>query len=216
MVKSIQDTIQFSLSAEETVINNTVRINATIVGMIDPDLSEQTLRDSIKGIMQNFIETEWQFANTQRTSHASGREQITLTATARVPESENYALDRRREAAAQDINGMRITAAHADTSPTAAQIEATQRKLRVAILQKAKEELKVINEALGEKYRIGDVNFDSVFDSSASNMPRGGMAMAASSAPKVNYGSGFDSANDSIGNAVKLTMHAAVQLRISR
>lgn len=81
----IQDTIEFTLSAEETVVNKTVRINATIVGMIATDTTEQSLREQIFKVMRKFIDTDWQFSNMVRTGHVSSMEQLQLTATARVP-----------------------------------------------------------------------------------------------------------------------------------
>ena len=214
--RHIQDTIEFTLSAEETVVNKTVRINATIVGMISSETSEQTLRDAIFKVMRKFIDTDWQFSNMIRAGHQSSMEQLTLTATARVPESENYALDRRREEAGRDLEGMNIVAAQADTSPTATQIEETQRKLRVALITKAKNELRVLNEATGDTYRLGAVTYGQGFDTMASNRPQMSQSMVMAGSAKTQYGSGFDASDDGIGNAVKLTMQATVELRISR
>ena len=98
-----------------------------------------------------------------RTSHPSGMEQINLTATARVPESENYALDRRKDEASRD--GLRIHSVQADTEPTMEQKEATESRLRQKLLQKAQAELATINATMGKgavdkTYRIGKVIFD--------------------------------------------------------
>lgn len=214
MSKRVQDTVNLTLSAEEVVVNNTVKVIATVVGMIPDDMDEKKLRDSIRSLVKKFIETDWQFSNITRSSHASGKEQITLVATARIPEKENYALDRRREEAARGHDLMRITAASTDTTPTTGQIEETQRKLRVAILKKAQDELKLINETLGDEYRIGDVSFSSDFSSLASNTRAA--SAAALGGTKVAYGSSFDTADDTLGNAVKLIMQATVEYRIGR
>ena len=214
MAKTTQDTIEFTLTAEETVVNSTVRIEANIDGMIAQDMAEQNLREVIRTIMRRFIETDWQFSNMLRSSHKSGMEQVSLTATARVPESENYALDRRREEAARDHDWVKITAAQANTSPTAAQIAETQSKLRVTLVKKAQEECTVLSKATGDHYRLGSVLYGPVFDST-SNIRASSMGVTAGSA-KTSYGSGFDTDDDSIGNAVKLTMQATIQLRISR
>lgn len=214
MSKKVQDTIRLTLSAEEVVVNDTVKVIATIVGMIPDDMDEKKLRDSVRSLVKKFIDTDWQFSNMVRSSHASGKEQITLVATTRVAEKENYALDRRREDASRDHDLMRITTASTDTAPTNGQIEETQRKLRVAIFKKAQNELQLINEALDAEYRLGDVSFSAGFESSASNI------RAASASPlggsKVAYGSSFDAVDDTLGNAVKLTMQAAIEYRIGR
>jgi hypothetical protein len=206
------DSIRFMLSAEEVVVNTTVKIVATVAVDVPPDMTEQMLRDSIRDVMQKFISSaNWQLSGMTRTSTAGGMEQVSLTASTRVPEAENYKLDQRRQAASQV--GLRITAASTDIAPTLQQIDETQSKLRQQLLKRALAELAMINATVQGSYRLGKVDFDPMMTPSTSNMPRGGgmMAMAA-------YGSGFsaDAAGDGmsdIGNAVKLTMQASVQLR---
>jgi hypothetical protein len=207
----IQDTIQFDLSAEEIVVNDTVKIIAAIIGMIPDDIDEKKLRDSIRALMRKFIETDWQFSNMVRSSDPAGKERITLTATARIPEKENYALERRRDDASRGHELMRITMVTTDTTPTANQIEATQSKLRLAILKKAQSELALINKAIDQQYRIGDVRFNAGVESALANR----QAHTALASAKTPYGAGFAGDDESIGNAVKLTMHAVIQLRIS-
>lgn len=212
----IQDTITFTLTAEETVVNNTVKIEARIVGMISQDTTEPTLRESIRTVTKKFIETDWQFSNMNRSAHPSGQEQIMLTATARVPELENYRLSQRADEASRGTDLPRIIEATADTSPTSAQIDETTRKLRVAILKKAQDELRVLSEASSDKYRLGALSFGQVYDST-SNTRQSTQSMAVmAGAAKTAYGSGFAGTEDSIGNAVKLTMGATVELRIGR
>ena len=75
---------------EQVVTNDTVRVTAHLVGMIPDDTSEQEMRESIRTMMRRFIDTDWQFSNLIRKAHPSGREEISLTATSRVSEKENY------------------------------------------------------------------------------------------------------------------------------
>jgi len=211
-IQPVQDTIQFVLSAEETVTNDTVKVVASIVALVTHDMTEQKLKDSIRQLTQRFIKAEWNFSNMTRSNHAAGLEQITLTATARVPESENYGLDRRRVEASV-IEGMTIASHNTDTSPTTAQIEQAQSKLRLTILRKAEAERQTISDTLAAIYRLGSVSFNEGHGTQ-SNLRGGMVAMSASA-----YGSGFgndDADEDAIGNAVKLVMQATVQLRISR
>ena len=93
-----------------------------------------------------------------RNSHRSGMEEITLTATSRVTESENYALDRR----SRDVSteGLTINSVSVDTSPPATMIEEAESALRLMLLTKATKQLVAINEHLDSaKYRLGDVEF---------------------------------------------------------
>lgn len=207
---AIQDSIQFDLYAEEVVVNTTVKVIANLATLLSPDTSEDQHKENIREVMQSFIRSDWQFSGITRSTHASGREQMTLTATARVPESENYALDRRREQASRD--GLRIASVSTDTSPTQEQMEETQSKLRLRLLQKARTELQKINNALDQDYRLAEVVFDPV-DESAANV--------RTARPSAMYGAGFAAAEASaaagpLGNAVKLTMQARVTLRIKR
>ena len=127
------DSIKFSLQAEQVVVNTTVKIIANVVAMVTPDLVEARLNDSIREVMQKFINADWQFSGMIRNPHAAGLEQINVTATARVPESENYALDQRRQRASRE--GLSIAQVSTDTSPTSAQIEDTQSELRHQLLR---------------------------------------------------------------------------------
>jgi hypothetical protein len=209
MAKPIQDTIQFVLSSEEVVVNTTVKINASMVAIVTTDMTEQRLKEAIRDVVKKFIPTaDWQFSGMSRTSHASGMEQVTLNATARIPEADNYALDRRSKEAS--VDGISIHTVATDNSPTAGQIETTQRKLRLELLEKAQQEADAINEATGMDYRLGEVIFDP--ESASTANVRNNRMMASAT-----YGAGFDQplggGGGDIGNAVKLTMLARVILR---
>ena len=200
------DSLRFMLSAEEVVVNTTVKVIAMISATISRETPEQTLKDSLRDMMKRFIDTEWQFSGMARASSTSGMEDVRVTATARVPESENYGLDRRREEASRE--GMRIYSHQTDTSPTIEQRLEAQSKLRQTLLSMAMDEAATLGNLLSVQYRLGKVVFT---DPGAAIEPKGGarMAMAAASA---SYGSGFNEAGD-IGNAVKLAMTASVILR---
>ena len=204
-----QDSIGFILTAEQVVNNETVKIVANVVAMVLPALTEPKLKESLRELMRNFIPVaDWQFAGMTRSSHASGLEQVTLSASARVPESENYALDRRREAASTD--GLRINSTSTDTSPSKTQMDATYSSLRLELISMAQTEMTAINAALGGGYRISKLNFDPLSDMQPTK--RNMMMSGATS-----YGSGFASevagGGGDIGNAVKVSMQAEVVLR---
>jgi hypothetical protein len=209
---TIQDSIQFNLTAEEVVVNNTVKVTAHVTALMTQDQTEAGLRDNINTMMQRFIKADWQFANMTRSRQRTGVEEVNLTATARVPESENYNLDGR----ARDVSreGLQLHSLSTDTQPTIQQIEEAQSKLRRILLVKAGKEQDAINTTLQANYRLGEVVFDPPYDEN----PR--VARAAFSA--ANYGSGFAAeppgggAPGPIGNAVKLGMAARVTLRIKR
>lgn len=219
ILQPIQDTIEFSLVAEETVVNNTVKLSATVSSIVTPDMTESKLKDGIREMMKKIVsETKgddgkkpvnWQFSNMTRTP-VSGMEQIVLTATTRVHESDNHSLDKRRQEVSQE--GMTITQIAADTTPPMHMIEATESNLRLKLLTKAQAELEKINKCLvgveDTQYRLGSVQFENANDYAASNSPRGG---AMKTAYAASYGSGF-SEDNTLGNAVKLSMRATITL----
>jgi hypothetical protein len=214
----IQDTIEFSLIAEQTVVNTTVKITATIAGIITPNVAEDALRENIRSIMKKFIDTAvWQISGIIRSKDDSGMEKIRLSATTRVSETENYALEERAEAAS--VKGMKISSVAVDTAPPTSMIEETESSLRITLLAKAVGECAHINGAvsddhskLGDDYRLGEVVFsrDANSTSNLSNSSHRNVSQMAM--VSASYGSGFDEAG-TLGNAVKLTMYAAIVLR---
>ena len=216
----VQDTIEFPLTAEYTIVNTTIKITAQISGMITPDVTEEALRDSIRDMLKRFVDTTqyadtvWQISNTNRSKHASGMEQISLSATVRVPESEHYALEER--AAAVSVKGMTIARADVDTTPSQAMMDDAESKLRVILLKKASDELKLINKALDTSYRLGSVVFSENPTNNFSNSK--GVTMAAMSPFNIERhysGNGDAGGSAPLGNAVKLTMYGLVELRQS-
>ena len=49
-----QDSIQFTLTAEEVVVNTTVKITAAIVAMVTSARTEQKLKDDIREVARGF------------------------------------------------------------------------------------------------------------------------------------------------------------------
>jgi hypothetical protein len=211
MAKQTDDTIKLRLSAEETVINDTVKIVANISGMVTRDRTEPQLREAIRAMLNRFIKAQWQFAGVSRTVHESGFEQISLIASARVPESENRALDKRRLEASTE--GLTISRVVPDISFPPSLIKSTEQKLRLAIIAEAIAEARTLGEALGRAYRIKRINyFDGIDEANYSNSNRMS-SMSAGATMKTSYGSGFSGGtDDAIGNAQKLTLAATITL----
>jgi hypothetical protein len=210
MSSPVQDVITFNLSADTIVTNNTVKVTASISGIITTDSTDIKLKEKLTTMMNKFIPGAiWQFSNMTRTSHASGMEELSLNAITRINETENYSLDRRSREASND--GMRITNINVDTTPPTTMVENAENDLRLIILDKAESQRKIINERLGRNYRLGSIIFQSAVDTSFSNR-QGSKVMASAT---MSYGSGFNEIdNDVVGNAVKLTMNAGISLNI--
>lgn len=212
---TIQDNIDFVLSAESTLVNDTVKLIANISATIIPPGTQETLITDIRAMMQRLItDAKWNFSGMIRGQESSGLEKITLQASARVSETENHSLDDRiREVSRK---GMTIESIDADTTPPAEMIEKYESDLRVSLLKKAKDELGTINKAMGTNYRLGVITFQQVQNNHASNYA----TMSSKVAQAASYGSGFSadmpggSAPETLGNAVKLMMKANVSLRM--
>lgn len=205
----IQDTIEFSLVAERTVTNDTVKLTASMSCTVMPGVTEDTLKTNIRGVLTNFIpNVEWQLSGLTRSSDPSGVEKLALTATVRVHESEYYALDERSRNAS--VSGVRITHVNADTSPPPKMVEEAEGALRLMLLQKAGKQQYDINQQLNANYRLGNVEFGNGVDSI--NNRHGQMLLAASTYSHSGGGPVGGAAAEVIGNTVKLTMSAMVTL----
>jgi hypothetical protein len=205
------DFIKFTIAAEDTVVNDTVKIVANITAMVGSESPEKkTLKDSIREMMDRFIgNVKWQFSGMVSSSHESGLEQVILVASARVPESENRDLDNRRKEVS--TRGLSINRVTPDLSFPASLVEQTEQKLRLEIIRKARAECILVSAAMDRPYRIRKIDYSAEIELPAFSNSR----MSASSASiKTSYGSGFNDASqdDTLGNAQKFTMTAIVTL----
>lgn len=211
-ISRVQDTIEFTLSAEDVLVNHTIKVSATVVAMVPEGADETTLRANIAKMMDNFIQgASWQFSNMRRSRDSSGWERITLDAMTRVEETEHRDLEGRADAASQKKDALNITKVHVDTAPSTRMIRDAEKALRISLIKDATKNLDEINEATSGGYRIGSITFHA---SNAHNVPVGAtMAMASSG---HSYGSGFSSSDPSsggLGNAMKLELTATVEFR---
>lgn len=207
-----QDTIHLSLTAEQTVVNETIKVIAQIAALVQPTQSDAELRAEIRETMKKLIaDAEWQFSNLARGTDASGVERVTLTATTRVSEEENSNLDNRAREASRP--GLTITNVRVDTSIPQNMLDKARQDLRLDLLAKAQDEVAKINEVMGkdpvsfQQFRVSQVEFDTGA-ADISNVRVKGLAMASAT---TSYGSGFG--EDSVlGNAQKITMTASLVL----
>ena len=205
----IQDVIEFQLVAEETVVNDTVKITANLAGLVPLALTETELKDQLRDMMRRFIsDATWQFSGLERRSHASGREEFALLATTRVSESENHGLDQRaRDAAKADV---RIASVSVDTAPPQVMVEDCEARLRISLLRKALEQRELINSVAGDPpFRLHHLSYHTAAADLSRLTASNTRAIATMSAQS--YGSGMDDEGN-LGNALKLAMRATVKL----
>jgi hypothetical protein len=209
----LQDSIQLTLTDEFTVINDTVKVVATVQALVQPNETDAALRGNIRETLRKLIDTDkWQISNLQRTADASGVERVSLTASTRVSESENSNLDNRAREASRP--GLNISNVSVDTTTPRAKVEEAERSLRLALLEKARieaDEMNAVMGFIGQGYRVHQVSYSnngSGNDYSNGMRSKGVMAMAATA---TSYGSGFGD-DDVLGNAQKLSMTAQIVL----
>lgn len=157
-MENLQDTIEFELTAEETVVNDTVKVIAQVDAIITTDESDDTLYSRIRSTLMQFIPSaKWQFSNISRSNDTAGVERLTLVASARIPETENRNLrERSREASRK---GLSISSYRVDEQIPASMVDAVSKKLRLKILELANAELEDVREAMGDDtWRIYSVN----------------------------------------------------------
>lgn len=206
----IQDTISLDLAAEKTVVNDTIKVIATISALIRPDQTDTTLRADIRAMMKKLIETaEWQFSNLERSTDPSGVERVQITASARVSETENANLEGR----ARDVSspGLTVASVQVDTTIPQRMLDEAEQALRMDLLAKINVELGKINEVMKDDklqpYRVYQVKFQRSSTDLSNAFTKGGRGATMLAA--TSYGSGFDE-DGVLGNAQKITMHASI------
>lgn len=203
----ILDTIDFTLRAEHVIVNRTVKLVANVVTLVAGETSEDMWRADLRAMMKRVVDADWQFSNMARGTDSSGFERVTLTASVRVPEAENYDLDGRAKLASR--KGANITSITADTTVPLSMIEEAESELRVALIGRAQQELAEMRTALGDgTYRLHKLAFGPL----QGQMP-GARAASTRVFSKEAYGTGFsdDEGGDALGNASKLSMQVVVQ-----
>lgn len=211
----IQDFLNFNLRADTVVVSDTVKVSVTVNTISSDDKSEDSLRSEIKAALVRLIPSaDWKFSNVFRAEDASGYERVTLTATARVSEKENFKLDDRAKRAS--VQGLTLTSVSVDSTVPAHMLEKAERELRLEILKKAQAELKDVTEATSRNYRINNIQYHNQGDPYARKM-----AMATSnytSNGPMGGGGGVGSADDddgSLSNAQKVSMTATVTFAVA-
>lgn len=209
MAKQLQDSVTFTVSAQQTVTNDTVRIIADIACTVLPGKTETETKAQIHSVLRDFIPTaKWQQSGLSRSRDNTGVEKLSLTATTRVSETEYYSLDERADRAS--VPGVKIARPiRIDIAPPDSMIEKAQGELRMALLDKILKQRDQIEERLG-KYRLGNIEF---YDDSSTQQSNTRQAQMASSFSNASTYSGGGVADDIIGNTQRMTMHASVTLR---
>ena len=205
----VNDTINFQLRDDKTVTSDTVKVIVVINALVEGETTEAQLRIDIKKSLLAFIDAEWQISGIDRAADTSGYEKVTLRATARVNERENYNLENR----ARDVSrkGLQFTNVQIDSTIPNHLLDAAEKELRSKLLGLAVEEAKALSQVAGREYRVQTINYQNdgapVYRKSP---PGAGVAMAAMS--NATYGGFGDADDESLSNTQKISLSANIVL----
>ena len=208
-----QDTVNFVLRADKVVTNDTVKVIVTVDTLSAQQTTEKELRTEIRQVLGKFIPgAEWAFDSQTRTNDTSGYERVTLRATTRINETENYKLqDRANESSRQ---GLRLSNVEVDSSIPMPMLEKAEKELRATLVKKALDEAKEMAELTGRDYRLGIVNINNASDPYSR---KAGMANTrAYAVASASMGGGASDAADEegLGNSQRLELTANIELRV--
>jgi hypothetical protein len=204
--------LSFQLSADTVVVNDTVRLNVSVVAMISKDQPDDAVKADIKAMMKALVDTDWSFSNMVRAMDQSGLERLTVSATARVPEAENVRLDERARAVSRE--GLRIVSISPDTSVPKRMVQEAESKLRVELMKRAHDEAQLLSrEAPPKGRRVEGDGWATVWVVHEVDFHRADHHDLSSKSVTAQAGMAYGHASETIGNAERLSMTASVALR---
>lgn len=175
------DTLTFTLTEEQIITNNTVKIVVSIHALKASNTTETELKSEIKQTVRSFIDTpDWQFSPPQRETQPTGNETITLIASVRVSESENYSLKERADRVSRP--GLTLSGPAVDNTNPNDLIQATGRELRMSILRRAMDEAIVMSEQCPSLV-LHNIQFGSIASDRATPPPSARPAEGAFAPP---------------------------------
>jgi hypothetical protein len=196
-------TVEFEISEDKVVTNDTVKVSVTVSAMIDGStITNENLASAVKAILNKFIEGDWAFSNPTR-QFDTGIEKATYAAHIRIPADQNYDLNSR--ASAQNAKGIQITNIVPDVSIPIYQTRKAESELRATILKRAQEEAAILSDVYKGQLTIGSIVFgEQAAPYSNAKSLRAGSAYAASAS--------FGDESPAIGNSERIAMSATVKL----
>lgn len=221
--EKVQDDITIILKAQKTIVHETVRINVGISAQVASNTSETDFRSQIHSTLRDFIDTEWKIQSIQRHKGSSNFEQVTVQATARVPEKENYQLSER--ATQLSCIGFELINPTVDYSLTFDEIQSVNRGLRLSLFNQALQECDAYNEAQIESggyqhgnYRVASSRFDADYNADynagrVSINPINAMMMATNASPMPKGGSVYQ--EETVGGAFDCAGEGTQDLNVS-
>lgn len=202
------DTLRFKLFAQKVIVQEDARITVEVHSLVSTSNSDRkALEQKIRDALNNFIKADWAFSTIKRGGEAVGYERVTLNASTRIPVSEVYNLEERARQASTE--GLSLKLPQINYSIPSARVTETVHELRMQIIEDAKRQIEVIDQATGRSWRIGDIGFG--LQDSRSEMRTGKGAYRASDDAIADLFSESDEAG--MTSAERISLVADVTLR---
>jgi hypothetical protein len=152
------DTLRFKLFAQKVIVQEDARITVEVHSLVSTSNTDRkALEQKIRDALDDFIKADWAFSTIKRGGEAVGYERVTLNASTRIPVSEVYNLEERARQASTE--GLSLKDPQINYSIPSARVTQTVQELRMQIVNDAKGQIEVLNQATGRSWRIGDIGF---------------------------------------------------------
>lgn len=154
------DSLRYRVIAQRTLSQETVSVTINVTLLVSANQTNQaTLQRLVRDALTHFIpKSEWVFSTLYRDANAVvGYEQVTITASARIPSSQNYNLRERARLASRE--GLTLSQPNVNYNLPAGQVNRVVQELRGEIVASVLREIEVFDRQTGRKWRIGDIEF---------------------------------------------------------
>jgi hypothetical protein len=188
MTAPIQDEIHLSLKTQKLIVHENVRVNVTIQAKVDPQEPESGFRSQINSTLKDFIETEWKIQSIQRAMGTGRYEDVTVRATARVPEQENYQLSERANRLSR--MGFELSLPTVDYSLTFDEVQKINQELRSNLFRMAIEECHDFNNSLKDRKNSKYANYRVAYSQFAAGNAQQNNAYSNATIPIAAFGAG--------------------------
>jgi hypothetical protein len=203
------DSLRYRVIAQRTVTQETVSVTINVTLLVSANQTNQaTLQRLVRDALNHFIpKSEWVFSTLYRDANAVvGYEQVTITASARIPSSQNYNLRERARLASRE--GLTLSQPNVNYNLPVAQVNRVVHELRGEIVAGVLREIDIFDRQTGRKWRIGDIEF-GIGD-------RNEMHTAKGAHRSTGYEDLLDSDGEGLSGAERISLVAEVCLRADK
>lgn len=157
---SQDDSLRYRVIAQRTLSQETVSVTISVTLLVSANQTNQaSLQRLVRDALTHFIpKSEWVFSTLYRDANAVvGYEQVSITASARIPSSQNYNLRERARLASRE--GLTLSQSNVNYNLPVSQVNRVVHELRGEIVASVLREIEEFDRQTGRKWRIGEIEF---------------------------------------------------------